>query len=241
MKKLLMSLVMLLVTNTAICLEYVENWENGNNEWLYWDKDGVLMPGGWYSYDLPMEHSATGGVSDSGYVFCDLSKAGIWQPGSEDMYWPAYLLDDQSQLAGPIGSISDHFFSIYLNDLGSANLMDGSIHFFVGEYIDNAGSGTWTWFLLKESVSIGANDWQKSMFKISSNEEDWIKYDGGAGLTLDYLLTGPQQLGFAIKDTKGEVQGELGFDSLTISAVPEPSVVLLSIWGFVWLTRKIRR
>ena len=243
-KTLLMISLCLIFVKAGYCTEYHENWAFTNNSWLYWDENGELQPGGWYLHDLPMPHRSTGGQGsgDTGYVYCNLNEAGLWQPGTEDMYWPAYLVDAQNQPLGAGGNIADHYCSIFLNDLGSANLMDGTIHFFIGEYVDlGGGNGAWTWFMLKKSVAVGNKQWEGTTFKISSNENDWTKFDGGAGIGFNDIITAPQQYGFGIKDVTAEPSGELGFDTFSISAVPEPASIALGFLGLCWLFRAVRK
>ena len=241
MKKLLIAIfICLLAVTSAYSVEYHENWSFSNNSWLYWDEDGELQTGGWYLHDLPMPHSSIGGqgTGDTGYVYCNLNEAGLWQPGTEDMYWPAYLVDAQNEPFGAAGDITDHYGSVFLNDLGTASLMNGTVHFFMGEYVDlGGGSGLWTWFMLKEAVAVGNNEWVGTSFKISSDVNDWIEFDGGAGIELHDMLSAPQQYGFGIKDATGSPTGNLGFDTFAISAVPEPASMALAFFGLCWLVR----
>jgi len=247
MKNAILLLSMLLCAANVCATEYKETWDTSNNYWLYWDEDGELQPGGWYLHDLPMHHSMTGGQSsgpgslNAGYVYCDLSEAGVWQPGVEDMYWPAYLVDAQNKPAGAAGSLANHIGSVYTNGFGSLNLMSATMHFFIGEYIDQGGTGVWTWFMLKNPITIGLSKWQKSYFFISSDVNDWIEVDGGAGIDLATMLSAPQQIGFGLANAQGDLTGTLGFDTFSVSPIPEPSAMLLSLLGISWLFRQMKR
>ncbi len=212
---------------------FAEDWDNStnrNHDWQYWvvgantgTRPGVL------GQNKDMIWSATGGVSDSGYVK---------SPGMEwfelwDRLWPAYMappdrVDDVS--------LASQFVSVSVHDFGTVALLPTPIelplHLFVGEWIEN-GAGleddTYVFFQHNAAITVGNNKWAQTTFAVGddSNWTEIISSPGNTKVPSD-LYTNPQQWGFVLNTPSVPDSIVLGFDRLR--TVPEPSgFVLLAL------------
>ena len=179
-----------------------------------------------------MPHRSTGGHGNSGYVYTDLAASPIWE---NTHYFPAQLLDPQTNPPAAGGNISDYWGSVHVNDLASADLKGGLLRFFVAEW--EQITQNWVVYLLRDSITVGRNQWEDSTFFISSDPNDWLKIDGGLQKSLPNILVAPQQYGFGFDDNSIQPTGELGFDTFALSSVPEPSVIFLTLMGIGWFAR----
>ena len=227
MKRFLITLILLGTASAGFSLPYTEQWENGNNFWIYYDGTGDGEP-------MPTRNQ--GGVADSGYAYCPLDSAPEW---SQSIYVPAQLLDPQSNPPQAAGSLLGQNLTVSVNDLGSAVLYGANLYFFVAEWQEVAQ--TWILYMLNSPIAIGDDSWAETSLPISSDPNDWITIDGGLSKSVNDILAQPQQYGFALAGGNADPSGELGFDALTINAVPEPSVILLSLFGWILITRIRRR
>ncbi len=232
---------------TAQAEVFVEDWDdpsNENHDWKYWvagsNTDTRPAVDG---QNQDMNWSATGGVSDSGYV---------WSPGSEwfptwDRLWPAYMAPPD-----PVAAINlaGQTLSISVNDFGTVaalpTQLEVPLHLFIGEWnVNSTGSedDEYVFFQHNATITVGNDEWAHTSFEVGDdgNWSDILRSDGNTKTPSD-LYADPQQWGFVIDLASVPSSIRLGFDGL--GAVPEPSgFVLMSLaligaalWG--WRRRR---
>lgn len=224
--KTLVVISLILISSTGFCLPYNEDWTFNNDYWIYYDGtgDGANMP-----------HRNLGGQS-GGYVYCNFAQSPAW---NSNLYIPAQLLAPQINPPDAGGSLVGFQGSIYLNNLGTGNLHGAVMKFFVAEW--EQVSEDWVVYMLNTPLVVGNDQWASTQFKITTAPKDWTKIDGGLNKSLGDILLAPQQYGFGFIGGITAPTGELGFDTFSLAPVPEPSSVLLTLYGIFWFGRFIFR
>ena len=145
--KALTTLVLVgLTASVAMATSYDdENWDNPSlehNKWTYWDEDFGTAP----HHHRPMDYSATGGVSSSGYVSAPLEELEPALIHDGAAYWPAYPGEDMETTGFPYVNLNipGAAVSVYVrgghNPIGPpVDLGGGQVRFFIG-YYDTKGN-----------------------------------------------------------------------------------------------------
>ncbi|OGV73160.1 MAG: hypothetical protein A3K18_01655, partial [Lentisphaerae bacterium RIFOXYA12_64_32] len=216
-----------------------EDWESsldGAHGWRYWAEQTRGLP-----EDLPLMHFLGTGAGEnhsSGYARADLG--GARASVLPELYWVCYRVTDPSKAiydSEPVnGDFADASISVAVNDLNSANLQGGSIHFFVGKWdpTANAGVGAGKYFVFNTPVLdtaggyVDNGQWQLRFLQLDGEVENWTEYGAltGAGNQLADLLVRPPQWGFMLKTLASRAQptGFLGFDSLCVTKGPTVTI-----------------
>ncbi len=201
---------------TAQAEVFVEDWDDAaaqHHDWQYWvagSNTGTRPTVDGQNQD--MNWSATGGVSDSGYV---------WSPGGEWLetwgrLWPAYMAPPD-----PVASVNlaNQTLSINVNDFGAVAALPTQItlplHLFIGELIAN-GSGLaddeYVFFQHSATITVGNDEWAHTSLAIGEdgNWSDIFRSTGNTKTPSD-LYADPQQWGFVIDLASVPSSIRLGF------------------------------
>jgi hypothetical protein len=187
---------------------WTENWNNSANEWVYYTGDSV-----------PMQHHATGGVGDSGFVSADLSSL-----LSADGYTPAFVHAGVDLEGNPIVKLS-------LRALSQVDLGGGQLYMCIDD-----GEGI---AYFNEPFQIRTDDWVEAEIDVSDLSK-WVLPKGG---NLLHMMRYNIWISFFIIDPDWEnatpqPTGVLGFDSFSVSPIPEPATLsLLALGGLAILRR----
>ncbi|MGD9126367.1 MAG: PEP-CTERM sorting domain-containing protein [Planctomycetia bacterium] len=230
-------------SGAMVMADYMENWDTNpptNNDWYYY-VEGQPNDG-----EVPMEWYGSG-PAGGGYVQCPLGDLTQWDAiAGTANYWPLFTYDEDHSVdlnATPWVSIctrdSTEQISSELFSLG-----EGELYFWVGEWYDPDGPGgadpDLSFFYLDDPLSVETT-WTSNILNV--NNGNWVTMIDTQGKTAQDLFADPQQWGFGILGGTAAPSGDLAFDSLRVSMVPEPATWCLLLFGGLMLAagRLVRR
>jgi len=197
---------------------WTENWDDSANGWWYYTGDPV-----------PMQHHATGGVGDSGFVSAVMS-ALVGPTQYTPLFAPLSVNPGGVDLEGnPIVKLS-------IKALSPVDLGGGQLYMCIDD-----GEGI---AFFDEPFQIGTGDWVETTIDVSDLSK-WVKWAIPAGGDLQHMLRYNRWISFYIVNDADINQplpqptGVLGFDSFSVSPIPEPATLsLLALGGLALLRRR---